>query len=420
LLVNAVPSQRRTRRAGLGANYRKLWLAHGVSNLGDGVTIAALPLLAATLTRDPAVFAGVTLAGRLPWLLFALIAGALTDRLDRRRIMGWVQAARFGLVMLLAVAAAGGWASIAMLYALAFALGICETLFDNASQTIMPSLVTREDLERANGRLYAVELVANQFAGPPLGALLFTLAVGLPFILDATTFAAAAVLILTIGGTFRVEREPAARSSIRSEIAEGLRWLWRNRLLRTLALMLGALNLTETATLAIFPLFALEILEVGEVGYGVLLVAFAVGSFIGTLVADRLIAGVGRGTLLLAVVVSLAAADAVTGISSSAIVVGLMLALIGFCSILWNIITVSLRQTIIPGQLLGRVNSVYRFLGWGAMPIGAVVGGVLAAAYGLRAPFFFSAATTLVVLFAALPFVNTRTIEAARRSPGEG
>ncbi|MGH2740523.1 MAG: MFS transporter [Actinomycetota bacterium] len=396
----------------LGGNYWRLWSASAISNLGDGVTVAALPLLAATLTRDPAAFAGVALAGRLPWILFALLAGAIVDRLDRRRLMAAVQVVRFGVLLLLALAAATDRATLPILYATAFILGIAETLFDNAAQTLMPRLVPRTELERANGRLYAVEITANEFMGPPVGALLFAIAVGLPFLLDAATFAAASVLILAIGGVHRVE-SIAPRTSVRSEIAEGLRWLWRHRLLRALALMLGALNLIGTATMATFLLFALEVLGVNEIGFGALLSSTAVGSVVGGLIGGRLTGRFGAGPLLLAVIVLQVAVYSLIGITSNPIVVGGMFVIYGFTAIVWNVITVSLRQAIIPDRLLGRVNSVYRFFGWGAMPIGAAIGGLLAEAFGLRAPWFFAAATAFLLL-TAVPSIRTRTINEAR------
>ena len=408
--------RRRVPFADLGGRYRKLWSASAVSNLGDGLDSAALPLLTALLTRDPLLFAGVAIANKLPWLLFSLQAGAIADRADRKRLMGTVNLVRFVLMATLGVAVLGEWATIWMLYVVAFALGVGETLFDNAAQAFMPALVRRDQLEKANGRLFAAEIVNNQFVGPPLGGFLFGIAAALPILLDAGTYAISAALILAIPGTYAAQRatQPGVRRRMRSEIAEGLRWLWSHRLLRALGLMLGVLNGMASAGFAIFALFALEILGVSEFGFGVLLTMTAAGSVLASLVAERVVDRFGRAAALIASVVIFGATSLGIGLTSSAIVVGALSAMAGFGTVIWNIITVSLRQTIIPDELLGRVNSVYRFLGWGSMPLGALLGGGLATVFGLRAPFLVGGAVMLVALVPLLRVVNRRTIEEAR------
>ena len=187
----------------LGSRYWRLWSASVVSNLGDGIDAAALPLLAATLTRDPRLVAGMAVAFTLPWLLFALPAGAIVDRLDRRKVMYRVNVVRAALVAVIALSVVTDTASIWLLYVLAFSLGSCETLFDNAAQSIMPSIVATPQLERANGRLYAGEVVTNVFVGPPIGGILFAVAASVPFWLDSASFLVAALLVATIAGSFR-------------------------------------------------------------------------------------------------------------------------------------------------------------------------------------------------------------------------
>jgi MFS family permease len=410
------PERRSGPLGDLGGRYRKLWSAAAVSNLGDGLDSAAIPLLTALLTRDPLLFAGVAIANKLPWLLFSLQAGAIADRVDRKRLMGTVNVVRFALMATLGIAVLGDWATIWMLYVVAFALGVGETLFDNAAQAFMPALVRRDQLEKANGRLFAAEIVNNQFVGPPLGGFLFGIAAALPILLDAGTYAISAALILAIPGTYAARRTTAApaRRRMRSDIAEGLRWLWNHRLLRALGVMLGILNGMGAAGFAIFALFALEILGVSEFGFGVLLTMTAVGSVLASVVAERVVARFGRAPALIGSVVAFGGTSIGIGLTSSAVVVGALSALAGFGTVIWNIITVSLRQTIIPDELLGRVNSVYRFLGWGSMPLGALLGGALASLFGLRAPFLIGGAVMLAALLPLLRVVNTRTIEEAR------
>jgi MFS family permease len=402
-------------RSVLGPEYRKLWAASAISNLGDGVTLVAGPLLAATLTRDPVLVAGVAFSQRVPWLLFPLISGALVDRLDRRRVMGYVDAVRTALIGALGITLLLGWASLPLMYAIFFLIGTLETLFDNASQAIIPAVVSRDRLERANSRLYAAEIISNQLAGPPLGGFLFSVAVAVPFLLDAGTFAAAAVLILALRGKFRPERpEGAPPTTLVAEIGEGLRWLWNHRLIRTLAIMLGVYNMTFAATDAIFVLFAQDVLGLGSFGYGVLVTSGAVGGLVGSLMADRIVAWLGSGRALQASVLVSALVLAVVALTENAFVVWAAFLLVGINVVVWNVITVSFRQAVVPEDIFGRVNSVYRLLGWGGLSVGALLGGLLAWSFGLTVPFWFAAAVLAIMLFLTLPLVNNRTVAEAR------
>ena len=401
--------------AGLGPEYRKLWAASAVSNLGDGITLVAGPLLAASLTRDPALVAGLTFAQRLPWLLFSLLSGALVDRLDRRRLMAAVDLFRTVVVGVLGIAVMLGWASLPLMYVAFFLLGTAETLFANASIAIMPAVVPKERLERANGRLFAAELSANEFAGPPIGGALFAAAAALPFLVDAGTFAASAALLLALRGRFRVAAaEGPAGTTIAAEIAEGLAWLLRHRLLLVLAIMLGAGNLTFSATFSVLVLLAQDVLGLGSVGYGVLLTAGGVGGVLGSLLAERVGARLGTGRALFLVLLVQGPAFAVIALSGNPFVVGAMVAVEALAAFVWNVLTFALRQTLIPEGLLGRVISAYRLVGVGSGAMGAVVGGLLAREFGLTAPYWFAAAVTLTAAFASLPFVNNRAVAEAR------
>ncbi len=405
--------------AGLGPDYRKLWAASAVSNLGDGVTLIAGPLLAATLTRDPVLVAGLAFAQRLPWLLFPLISGALVDRFDRRLTMGVVNLFRAALIGILGLALLGDLAGLTLMYAIFFLLGTAETLFDNAAQAILPVVVPRERLERANSRLFAAELVSNQFAGPPLGGFLFATAVSVPFLLDAGTFAAAAALVLAMRGRFRPEKpEGAPRTTLRAEIGEGLRWLWGHRLLRVLAMMLGVSNAMYAATDAIWVLFVQDVLGLGSVGFGILVASGSAGGLIGSLTADRIIARLGPGWALHACILLTAAVFVVVALAENAFLVGAVFLLVGVNVVVWNVITVSFRQAVVPEQLFGRVNGVYRLIGWGGISIGALLGGFLARDFGLTAPFWVAAAVVAVMSLATLPIVNNRTVAEARVASG--
>ena len=409
--------------AGLGASYWKLWSSSAVSNLADGVFYIALPLLAVRLTDSPALIAGLAFSQRLPWLVFVLVAGALADRLDRRRTMVLVTLLRAGIAGLLAagvflevITPAEPAVGLAILYAVALLLGIGETLFDTASQSMMPNVVRRDQLATANGRLYAVEIITNQFVGPPLGGLLVALAVVSAFGLSAVGWIVAALFLLLIAGSFRPVRQGPPQNIAR-DISEGLRFLLGHRLLRTLAAMVGVMNLFSSAAFAIFVLYAVEPgpMRLSEPEFGVLLTSGALGSIIGSVYAGRLVKRFGRARLLVAAIVASAASFGAPALTANPFAVGAAFAIGGSAGVVWNVITVSFRQGIIPDRLLGRVNSVYRLLAWGTMPVGAILGGVLGELFGIRVVFGVSALAILLLLLAR-SVLNDQALDEAERA----
>lgn len=372
---------------------RRIIAASAASNLADGAFTIALPLVALSLTRSPAAFAAVTVVGRLPWLLFALPAGALADRLDRRTTMISVNVVRAGAIGTLAIVVGAGRADLWMLYTLAFALGTGETLFDTAAQSILPSVVPPDQLDQANGRLYAVELTANQFLGPPLAAIVAGATLAGAVATSSALYLLAAIVLLTVSGSFRAQRHGDA-TTIRRDIATGVRYLASHRLLRVLAVCVGVSNLASTATVAILPLYIITPGPVGlnEAGYGILITTIAAGSVLGTFVVERLRTRLGTRRLLILATLSFPLFSLAPVASNSVIVIGTGLFIAGAISVSWNIVTVSIRQRIVPDQLLGRVNAGYRLVAWGTMPLGAGLGGIIANSYGLAAALITSAA----------------------------
>ncbi len=431
----------------LGRNYWKLWTASVVSNFGDGVSLIAYPWLASAVTRDPVQIALVAVATRLPWLIFTLPAGVITDRVDRKRLVAWMNVVRFVItfgVALAVLAVQGQLASpeemaagtapppanstllLIAIYAASLLLGLAEVLGDNSAQTLMPAIVAKENLEKANGRLWGAEVVMNSFVGPPVAGVLLAIAFSLPFFVDAGTFAVAAALIFTIGGQFRPKRaeEPETTpSSFWGELKEGVRWLWHHPLFRPMAIILGLINAMSSLSFATEVLFAQEILDLGAAGFGLLMTAGAAGGVIGSFLAAWISKTIGQGPSLFLTLGAGAVTALIIGLTSSATVVWVMIALMALTGTLWNVITVSLRQSLIPDHLLGRANSVYRFFGWGMMPLGALLGGAIVAItqplagreWALRTPFLFAAAVNLAVLFYALPNLNSRRIEEAKQ-----
>lgn len=428
----------------LGANYWKLFSAGAAANLGDGLMTVAVVWLASSLTRDALLIAVVGLATRLPWLLFALPAGVITDRYDRRRLVAWMDVCRFAVVATLAVVVllnqrglptpeqlADGTAPppenasllLAMLCLAALLIGFAEVVRDNSAQTLMPSIVQKGQLERANGRLWGAETVMNNFAGPPLAGLLVAVALALPFFINAGLLAVAAALVFALAGTFVPKGQTTTgKIAWKAEIGEGFRWLWNHRLLRALAILLGSMNLLSAMAFAIFVLYAQEILGLFDgLGYGLVLTGTAAGAVLGSLLADRVSRALTAGTSLFVAMIGMGAGLGMIGLVSAAPVVWLVGVGVGFMITLWNVITVSLRQRIIPDHLLGRVNSVYRFFGWGTISLGTLLGGLLVTAgeplvgreWALRTPFLIVATAHGLLLAYALPRINTaRIVEA--------
>jgi len=398
---------------GLGPNYWKLWGASASSNLADGVFWIAFPLLAVRLTDSPVLVAGITVVGRLPWLVFVLIAGALADRLDRRRTMVSVAVLRAVIAGGLAVGIAMGIVGLPVMYVAAFVLGVGETLFDTAAQSIMPSLVDRDRLSQANGRLYAVELTMNQFVGPPLGGLLAGIAIALAFAGSSAAFVLGAIALASLTGSF--SPVPVAReTNMVEEIREGLGYLLSHRLLRTLALMVGVMNLASSAVFAVFVLYAVAPGPMGlnETGFGILMSSLAIGSLVGSFIVERVERALGRARILVVTVILSATMSAVPGLTHNPWIVGAAFAVGGLGSVMWNVVSVSLRQRIVPDRLLGRLNASYRLLAWGSQPLGALLGGAIGEVFGLPAVFLLSAIVTGFLLL-AFRIVTDRAIAAA-------
>jgi len=408
-----VPVDARSTR-GLAGLYWRLWSAATASALGDGLRRVALPLLAVHLTRDARLVALVAAAGTVPWLVFGLPIGALVDRWDRRRTMAAVDLLRTLVVAVLAVAVAVGAMSIPLLVAGTFVLGTGEIFAESAALALVPQLVAPPQLERANGRLQAGEVAAGQFAGQGLGGALYAVALALPFALDAATFLLSAALVLSLRTPTRRPVPAASLRRLPAETAEGLRWLAGHRLLATLCVLLAVLAAVSGAFWAIAALYAANILGLGPTGFGVLLAVGAAGSLAGSLLAEPLAARLGTaGAIRLAVtVVTLATAGLAA--TDSPLVAGALLTVNGIAVLVWNVVTVSLRQAIIPDRLLGRVGSAYLFIGLGAQPVGALGAGLLAHAAGLPAVFAVSAALLALTALVTAPRLGAGAFTAAR------
>lgn len=404
----------------LGSSFWKLLTSSGLSNLADGVFKLAIPLVAIRYTQEPVLIAGLSLVASLPWLLFALQAGALADRLDRRKIMLAANITRGALVAAVATAVLLGVESIWVLYAVALFVGTAETLYDTSAQSILPQVVDRSQLSRANGRLYAAEMTANQFIGPPLGGLLVAAGAVIAFAVPAGLWLVAVGALLLVRGNFRVHRD--APASMRSEIMVGLRFLWKNTVLRTLAFMTGLFNLTSSAAFAIFVLYAAgptSAMGLTDAQVGILFTTTAIGSLLGSFLAERIERVIGRSLSLVVAIIAGAAFIITPAFTANPFIVGAAFFVGGFGVVLWNVVAVSLRQRITPDRLLGRVNSGYRLLAWGTMPLGAALGGVLGQFLGLPPVFLIMGIATLAILGFMITLTDTAMDAAQNEAEGQ-
>jgi predicted MFS family arabinose efflux permease len=404
----------------IGREFAKLWIASAISGTGDGIALTAAPLLALSLTRDPRLIAGVITALTLPYLLFSLPAGVIIDRVDRRRAMARVDAFRAVLLGGFTVLTITHVVDLPALYACFFLTGTCEAFFRNSSQTLIPQVVEREALPAANGRMMGAEIVMNEFVGPMTGGLLFSLAAAVPFGIDAVSFGVSSTLLTRLRPPAELQpaksskppSAPSARALLR-ELREGLHALWRQHVLRSLALIAGLINLVTYGILAVLVVFAREDLHLSNTGYGLLLGASAVGGVLAARLGPAAVRTLGNESALMVAIAVQVASYLVLFFTSQPLLAAAMLALASYGLVQWNVIAVFLRQTLVPQELLGRVNGVYRFIAWGTLPLGAICGGFLAGAFGVRSVFSVSAMGLAVALIYLVPVALRRGISTA-------
>jgi MFS family permease len=373
--------------ARLGTSFRWLLASAIVNNIGDGVVIAAGPLLIASLTRDPFLVSLALLFDYLPMLLFAVLGGAVADRVDRRRMVVIANLGR-GLVLAVLVATiVAGTVNIALVLLVVFVLGTAETFADSASSTLIPALVARRDLGLANSRMQGAFLLTNQLLAPPIGAFLFAAGMALPFAANAACFALGAILVSRVVGSTRPEARPAA--SLRQDMTEGIRWLIGNPPMRTLALTILAFNVTYGAAWSVLVLYAGDRLGMNEVGFGLLTTAVAIGGVVGVTIYGRLERRFSNADILRVGLLIETGTHLSLALTTSPAVALATLVVFGAHAFVWGTIATVVRQRAVPDVLLGRVTGVYRVGIVGGMVIGTPLGGLLARTFGITAPFWF-------------------------------
>lgn len=375
--------------ARMGRSFRWLLASSWVSNLGDGIVLSAGPLLVASLTRSPMLVALTAIAQRLPWLLLGLYAGAVADRVDRRRLVIAAETARAAVLVLLILSIATDQVSIGIVLVAMLALGICEVFADTTWSTLLPMLVGPTDLGLGNARLESSYLLANQIIGPPIGAFLFAVGMLWPFAAQLLLIAAAVVLFARIATPAGGVRGTPDTSVLR-DIRQGIRWVVQSDPVRTLGLIIVVFNVTWGAAWSVLVLYALDHLRMGPLGFGLLTTAAAVGGLVSTAAYGRIerrfdLATVMRTCLLLEVVTHLSLALARTGW-----VALLIMVVFGAYAFVWAAVSATVRQRATPTHLQGRVASVYMFGLFGGLIVGQALGGMIASRWGLTAPFWFA------------------------------
>ncbi len=394
--------------ARLGRSFRWLLASSWAGNIGDGIALSAGPLLVASQSRNPVLVAAAALLQRLPWLLFGLYAGAVADRVNRRRLVMIADAARSVVVAVLCLAIITGWVQIGVVLVTMFVLGAGEVFADTATPTLLPMVVAPSDLGVANARTFTSMLVANQLIGPPVGAFLFAAGMAWPFAVQILGTLLGILLIAKVTVPPAVARS-GVESHIRRDVVEGVRWVWRHSAVRTLALVILVFNITWGAAWSVLVLYSLERLHLGQLGFGLLTTAAAIGGLIGTssygwIERHVRLATVMRVCLLLEVLTHLALANTTTGWIAILIVL-----MFGAYAFVWGTVSLAVRQRAVPQDLQGRVGSVYGVGLFGGLVAGQALGGPIASWFGLTGPFWFAfigSAITLVLVWRQLGHIG--------------
>jgi len=375
--------------ARLGRSFRWLLASAIVNNAGDGVVLAAGPLLVASQTRDPFLVSLALLSEYLPVLLFGVLGGAVADRVDRRRMVVLVNLGRAAVLAVLVATIVSGTVNIAVVLAALFVLGTAETFADAASSTLLPGLVRRDDLGIANARMQGAFVLTNQLLTPPIGAFLFAAGMALPFATNAAGFALGAVLISRVASTTRDRGEAGSGTGLVSEMVDGIRWLLAHPPMRTLALTILTFNVTYGAAWAVLVLYAGDRLGMDEVGFGLLTSAMALGGIIGILSYGRLERRFSLGDIMRVGLLIETGTHLVLALTTSSTVALATLVVFGAHAFIWGTTSTVVRQRAVPDELLGRVGGVYRVAIVGGLVVGTPLGGLLARQFGITAPFWF-------------------------------
>lgn len=386
----------------LGRRFWAVWTGSAVSYLGEGLLFGAVPVLAASLTRDARLISVTDALQQAGWLLLGLVSGVVADRLPRLSIMWVANAARALFAGVFAALVAAGDASMPLIYGLGFLLGLAAPFFDNASSAVLPELVPPAEFQRANSLTQMALALAANLLGPVVGTATYVIWPAAPFGFAALAYAAGALV------TAVVSRRAPGRAAHTGDVGplqlvrDGLSYLLHHRVLRTLATAVGVVNFVTSAAIAVLVLYVLQLLHLPESAYGLVMASFAAGALVGAVLTARFTLRVGERRSVLVALAMFGLSTVVLGVWPQVVVSFAVFALVGFFSMVWNITVNSYRQRIVPLDLLGRVTSVFRMLAFLAMPLGALGGGLVAHAVGLQWTYVAGGVLLLVTTVLAL------------------
>lgn len=387
----------------LGRPFATLWSASAFSNLADGVGRTAVPLIATTLTRDPLAISVVTALAYVPWLVFGLPAGVLVDRCDRRKVMALANALRGAVALMLAVITVSGTLTIWVLFAGVLVFGAGETLFDNATNAVIPGVVRRDQLDRANGWIQAAQITVDSFIATPIGGVLFAVSLALPLWTGAVGYLVPIALALMLPlSAARPLREPAldGEAAVGVRARDALRYLWAQKYLRSMVLFTSIGGSCLSFAQAVTVLFLLDEMHVTPALIGFVTAGVGVGALLGSLVASRLVAKFGRGSVMAVASFAMGVFCALVGLAPEIVTAVIAYAVMAFAVSVWNVPWGALRQQIVPTALFGRVLGVIRTLTWGVFPLATLAGGVVAR-IDLRLPFVLAGVVMTVATLCA-------------------
>lgn len=394
-------------RSSLGRRFWYLWAANTVSSVGDGMVLVALPLLAVGHTRNPMAIAGVMAVGEIPVVLASLPVGAIADRVNRRRLIVRVEYLRFAALAVFGVLVLAHMAGLAAIYGAAFVLGTLDVVFDVSATSVLPSIVEQEQLASANSHLMNAEAVGQEITGRAAGGALLAASTSLPFLADAASFVASAVLISKAVPSDEPLREGS--TSTWDDLRSGLTWYFRHPVLRRLTVLVASLAFCQAMVMALAALWAREDLRLSDTGYGLLLAVASIGNIIGAALAPRLRRAIGGGPMIVGVALFAAAAYPVMALTHSALVAAAALTIEAATVVAGNIAAATMRQTLVPAEMQGRGVAAYRTVILGCIPFGGLLGGALASGLGIRRAFLIAGAMQMVFLVVIGPALVRRT-----------
>lgn len=392
----------------MGPAFNRMWASSIVSNLADGILIAAAPLLAITLTDSTVLISAIGAMVMLPWLLFAIPIGVLVDRVDRRFILAGANATRSAIVGILALLIATDNVTIYWLLLASFVIGVCEVAADTTAQSLIPQILEEKNFEKGNSRLQISETVIQGFVGAPLSGFIYAIAIALPFFINSLGLAVAALLALSIPVKYlqdvRVDNAQKEKTKFVADMKFGIKYLYNEKVLRRLVVTTALIGVCYSMGTATMVLFIIEDLKLPQQLFGVILTIQGVGAIVGSLLAPKLSEKIGRSYVMTFGIVSSSVVLLLQGFSPNIYIFVALATFGGFAISQWNILLMATYQTVIPNELYGRIHGTRRTLVWGMMPIGSLLGGVLAH-YSLRLPMYVGGVIASALAFLSIGFL---------------